>query len=170
MGSEATAAADNQAAIRRDPMAMLPFCGYNMADYWRHWLEMGRAQPNPPKIFRVNWFRKDADGKFIWPGFGENLRVIKWIVDRVNGQAEGVDHPLGITPRYEDINWTGLDFAQTAFDELMTFTKEAGMAEVREQAEYFSRFGGRLPSEFTVQREQLATRIMSGPEIWRTAS
>ncbi len=167
MGSEATAAADDQAAIRRDPMAMLPFCGYNMADYWSHWLELGQSLKAPPKVFRVNWFRKDAAGKFIWPGFGDNMRVIKWIVDRVHGQVEAVDHPLGQTPHYNDLTWTGLDFSEAAFNELMSLKKAAGLVEVEEQAEYFSRFGGRLPAELANERKRQAERFMASPDVWR---
>ncbi|MCZ6605815.1 MAG: phosphoenolpyruvate carboxykinase (GTP) [Alphaproteobacteria bacterium] len=170
MGSEATAAADNQAAIRRDPMAMLPFCGYNMADYWSHWLQLGHSLDNPPKIFRVNWFRKDENGKFIWPGFSENMRVIKWIVDRVHGTAEAVTHPLGRTPRYDDMTWSGLDFSPETFDKLMSLSKDAGLSEVAEQAEYFDMFGDRLPPELAAQREGLASRLAAGPDIWRPGS
>src|SRR5262245_11385382 len=115
LGSEATAAADNQADIRRDPMAMLPFCGYNMADYWAHWLKVGKSIANPPRIFRVNWFRKGADGKFVWPGFGENMRVLKWIVDRVHGRASAAESPFGHMPRHQDINWTGAKFDKSSF-------------------------------------------------------
>ena len=89
---------------------MLPFCGYNMADYWRHWLDLGSKLANPPPIFRVNWFRKDENGGFVWPGFGENLRVMQWIVDRVNGKADAVESPFGFMPRHQDLNWKGLDF------------------------------------------------------------
>ncbi|MBP0573074.1 phosphoenolpyruvate carboxykinase (GTP), partial [Mycobacterium tuberculosis] len=116
MGSEATAAAVGQAAMRRDPFAMLPFCGYNMADYWSHWLKIGRNLSHAPIIFRVNWFRKDANGKFIWPGFGENTRALEWIIDRVKGHADAIESPYGWTPRYQDLNWTGLDFPKEKYD------------------------------------------------------
>ena len=170
MGSEATAAAVNQAAIRRDPMAMLPFCGYNMADYWSHWLAIGRKVKNPPAIFRVNWFRKNANGKFIWPGFGENMRVLKWIVDRVRGRAEAVASPFGAMPRYQDINWKGLDYDAKTFTELMSIDRTAGMAEVEDQKELFGRFNGRLPDAMERQRTLTAQRLEKAPEVWLTES
>lgn len=166
MGSEATAAAVGQEAIRRDPMAMLPFCGYNMADYWRHWLEMEKQLANPPLIFRVNWFRKDENGKFIWPGFGENMRVLKWIVDRVHGRAHAVESPFGMMPRRRDLNWEGLDFDAEKFYRLMEVERAAGMREAEEQKELFERFGLHLPKELELQRELFIERLERAPEVW----
>ena len=168
MGSEATAAAVNQAAIRRDPMAMLPFCGYNMADYWSHWLKLGQSLKNPPKIFRVNWFRKDKDGGFAWPGFGQNMRVLNWIVDRVNGKEEAAESPFGYMPTYQDINWQGLDdFAADTFNEIMDIDREAGKREVEELKGYFEIFEDRLPDEMEVQRQAFSERLDAAPEVWR---
>ena len=169
MGSEATAAAVGQAAMRRDPMAMLPFCGYNMADYFTHWLNIGRKLSNPPAIFRVNWFRKDENGKFMWPGFGENMRVLKWIVDRVHGCGYGVESPLGFMPRHEDLEWRGLDFPQRKFYELMGVDREAGQAEARAHEEHFDKFFDRLPKEFVFERELLKSRLWRSPDKWALA-
>ena len=166
MGSEATAAAIGQAAIRRDPMAMLPFCGYNMGDYWSHWLAMEDKVKDVPLIFRVNWFRKDDEGKFIWPGFGENMRVLKWIVDRVHDRAHGVESPFGYMPRHQDITWAGLDFERGTFLKLMEIDREAGKAEAREQADHFKQFGDHLPKEMELQRELLVERLGRAPDIW----
>jgi phosphoenolpyruvate carboxykinase (GTP) len=169
MGSEATAAAIGQAAMRRDPMAMLPFCGYNMADYWTHWLSTGRHVPNPPRIFRVNWFRKDENGKFLWPGFGQNMRVLKWIVDRVRGGGFAVESPIGWMPTYDAIHWDGLDFPATTFHDLMSVGRDAGAAEVRSHEELFDRFFDRLPKEFIFERELLRSRLWRSPEHWELA-
>jgi phosphoenolpyruvate carboxykinase (GTP) len=169
MGSEATAAAVGQAAIRRDPMAMLPFCGYHMADYWAHWLKLGARLPNPPRIFRVNWFRKDADGKFIWPGFGENMRVLQWIVDRVRGRASAVESPLGHMPTYQALNWRGLAFDKPSFHSIMDVDRSEALREAEEQAVYFEMFGARLPRELAAQREAFAARASAAPRTWRVA-
>ncbi|MDC0989503.1 phosphoenolpyruvate carboxykinase (GTP) [Rhodospirillales bacterium] len=168
MGSEATAAAVNQAAIRRDPMAMLPFCGYNMGDYWAHWLKLGQSLKNPPKIFRVNWFRKDSKGGFVWPGFGENMRILNWVVDRVNGKEEAAESPFGHMPKYQDINWTGLEeFGKESFAEVMNINRQAGKREVQEIKSYFETFEDRLPTEMEEQRMAFDARLDNSPELWR---
>jgi phosphoenolpyruvate carboxykinase (GTP) len=169
MGSEATAAAVGQEAVRRDPMAMLPFCGYNMADYFTHWLNVGRRVPNPPRIFRVNWFRRDENNKFIWPGFGENMRVLQWIVNRVHGRGYAIESPVGWMPRYEDLCWQGLDFPKAKFCELMSIDKKAGGVEVHSQEELFDRFFDRLPKEFVYERELYKSRVWRSPESWELA-
>jgi len=169
MGSEATAAAIGQAAMRRDPMAMLPFCGYNMADYFSHWLNVGRQVPNPPRIFRVNWFRRGEDGKFLWPGFGENMRVLKWIVDRVHGRGFGIESPMGWMPRHEDIEWNGLDYPSDIFYDLMSVGRKAGTSEARAHEEQFDMFFDRLPKEFIFERELLRSRLWRSPEKWELA-
>ncbi len=169
MGSEATAAAVGQAAMRRDPMAMLPFCGYNMADYWSHWLDFGRHIPNPPRIFRVNWFRRDENGKFIWPGFGENMRVLKWVVERVRGRAYAVESPLGWMPRYEDLHWAGIDFPPERYQEIMAVNRDAGRAEAADHEILFDRFYDRLPKELLYERELLRSRLWRSPATWELA-
>ncbi len=166
MGSEATAAAVGQAAMRRDPMAMLPFCGYNMADYFAHWLNVGRHLANPPRIFRVNWFRRDEGGKFIWPGFGQNMRVLKWVVDRIHGRTAPVESPLGWMPRYEDIEWSGLNFPREAYYDLMAVDRDEGTEEARAHEVLFDRFFDRLPKEFIFERELLRSRLWRSPEHW----
>ncbi len=169
MGSEATAAAVSQAAMRRDPFAMLPFCGYNMADYFNHWLNVGRRVPNPPRIFRVNWFRKGPDGKFMWPGYGENMRVLAWIVDRVHGRGFAIESPLGWMPRHEDLNWNGLSFPKEKFLDLMAVTRESGTNEAHAHEELFDRFFDRLPKEFIYERELLRSRLWRSPDRWELA-
>ena len=166
MGSEATAAAVGQAAIRRDPFAMLPFCGYNMADYFNHWLNMGRKVACPPPIFRVNWFRRDDANKFMWPGYGQNMRVLKWIVDRVRGRASAVESPLGLVPSYDDLEWQGLTYARDRFQELMRVDQESGMNDARSQEEMFDRFLDRLPKEMLFERELLKSRLWRAPAVW----
>jgi phosphoenolpyruvate carboxykinase (GTP) len=160
MGSEATAAADNQAAIRRDPFAMLPFCGYNMADYWNHWLSIENRVKQVPRIYRVNWFRKDADGKFAWPGFGQNMRVLKWIVERVrNRAAKPVEGPFGYMPHYQDLNWNGLSFSSDRFAKIMAIDPAEARNEALDQQDLFDLFGKRLPAELEEERQSLLRRI-----------
>ena len=169
MGSEATAAAVGQAGIRRDPFAMLPFCGYNMADYFNHWLDMGRAVNNPPPIFRVNWFRRDENNKFMWPGYGQNMRVLKWIVDRVAGKAKAVESPIGLVPQYEDLEWEGLEYSREKFQDLMRIDREAGVADARSQEELFDKFFDRVPKEMLFERELLKSRLWRSPAVWELA-
>ena len=160
MGSEMTAAAAGTIGkVRRDPMAMLPFCGYNMGDYFRHWISMQRKLTETPRIFHVNWFRKDADGKFIWPGFSENMRVLKWIVDRVRAGGRAKETPIGWVPRYQDIDWTGMDFTQEKFDALQAFDRSAWRAEVLGHEELFLDLHAHLPKEMIYERELLICRM-----------
>ena len=167
MGSEATAASIGQAAMRRDPMAMLPFCGYNMAEYWKHWLRIGRQNvATPPRIFRVNWFRKDEHGRFVWPGFGENMRVLKWVIDRCDGRVSAIESPLGWLPGWEDIHWAGLDFAPEAFFSIMNIHKEVARQETVEQEELLTRFGDHLPREMELERELQLARLYHSPPVW----
>jgi phosphoenolpyruvate carboxykinase (GTP) len=135
MGSEATAAAIGVTGIRRDPFAMLPFCGYNMASYWGHWINMGKKSGlKLPMIFRTNWFRKGPDGKFVWPGYGQNMRVLKWIVERVNGQVGAVESSFGLMPRYEDLDLEGLDFSKAQFETITSISRaEAAQRDRRDQ-------------------------------------
>jgi phosphoenolpyruvate carboxykinase (GTP) len=167
MGSEATAAAESQAAMRRDPMAMLPFCGYNMADYRNHWLNIGRQLSEPPRVFRVNWFRRDEKGKFIWPGFGENMRVLKWILDRVHGRGYGVESPMGFMPRLQDIHWEGLDYDPETFYKLMAVDREKVKLEASSHEEFFEKFYDRLPKEFIHHRELFKSRLWRSPIVWK---
>ena len=160
MGSETTAAATGSVGqVRRDPMAMLPFCGYHMGDYFRHWLKMQRSLTETPRVFHVNWFRKGADGKFLWPGFSENMRVLKWVVDRAHGRALGRETPIGWMPRYEDIDWKGLDFSKQQFDELQAFDKAAWKPEVMGHEELFITLHAHLPPEMIYERELLICRL-----------
>jgi phosphoenolpyruvate carboxykinase (GTP) len=160
MGSETTAAMANATGkVRRDPMAMLPFCGYHMGDYFRHWIKMRRQFSETPRIFHVNWFRRDADGKFIWPGFSENMRVLKWIVDRAHGRAVAKESPIGWVPHYEDIEWNGLSFPKAKFDELQAFDHKTWREEVIGQEELFIELHDHLPAEIIYERELLICRI-----------
>ena len=160
VSSEMTAAAvGGVGQLRRDPFAMLPFCGYNMADYWNHWIEMGENFSNLPKIFQVNWFRKDADGKFIWPGFGENSRVLAWIVDRLEGRVDGIDSPLGVLPKPEDLNLAGLELPSDKLAELFRVDKESWLEECELTDEYFDMFGDRVPVELEDELSGLKNRL-----------
>jgi phosphoenolpyruvate carboxykinase (GTP) len=160
MGSEMTAAAAGTIGkVRRDPMAMLPFCGYNMGDYFRHWINMQRNLSETPRIFHVNWFRKDKDGKFMWPGFSENMRVLKWIVDRVRAGGRAKETPIGWMPRYQDMEWEGLDFSREKFEELQTFDRAAWRAEVLGHEELFLDVHAHLPKELMFERELLICRM-----------
>lgn len=169
MGSEKTAAAEGAGGIRRDPFAMLPFCGYNMADYWSHWLEMKRLAPYAPKIFRVNWFRKDENGHFMWPGYGDNLRVLKWIIDRVHNRVGAQEGPVGLMPYYKDLDLTGLDYTEEKFKELMAIDKAEGLKDTEDQAKYFRPFveQQRLPKEFVSELSLLSLRFERSDEEWK---
>ncbi|MCL4869852.1 MAG: phosphoenolpyruvate carboxykinase (GTP) [Anaerolineae bacterium] len=167
MGSEMTAAAAGKIGeVRRDPFAMLPFCGYHMADYFNHWLQFGRNIPNPPRIFNVNWFRKDKNGKFLWPGFGENMRILKWIVERANGHAASIECPLGWVPRYQDLDWRGIDFSETQFEQLMTIDRDIWTQEIASHEALFVRLYDRLPKEMSYIRELLLSGLWRSPEQW----
>ena len=166
MGSEATAAAEGQPPMRRDPMAMLPFCGYNMADYWIHWLDLGRIISDFPRIFRVNWFRRDEKGNFIWPGFGENMRVLKWIVDRIHGRGNGVESPIGFMPRHQDIHWKGLNYDPEMFYRIMSVDRDQIRRDINAHEELFDNFYDRLPKEFIYHKELMKSRLWRSPKVW----
>jgi phosphoenolpyruvate carboxykinase (GTP) len=160
MASETTAAATGAVGVtRRDPMAMLPFCGYNMADYFGHWLEMGKKIPKPPKIFHVNWFRRGADGKLLWPGYGENVRVLKWILERVEGRGAAEETPIGYVPARNALTLDGLQISPEAMEELLRVNPDDWLPEMEDTKEFFSKFGSRLPSELRQEHEKLGRRF-----------
>ncbi len=164
MGSETTAAATGQAGVvRRDPFAMLPFMGYNMSDYFAHWLSLGdklaASGATLPKIYTTNWFRKGDDGKFVWPGYGENMRVLKWMIDRIEGKAEGVEHLIGVSPTYEELNWTGLNFTAEQFKTVTSIDKAAWTAELKLHEELFTQLAYHLPQALLDTKAQLEQRL-----------
>ncbi len=164
MGSETTAAAGGaQGVVRRDPIAMLPFTGYNMADYFQHWLNVGKrleaGGARLPKIFCVNWFRKGTDGKFVWPGYGENMRVLKWMLDRVEGQGRGSENVFGLTPTYGDINWDGMSFSSEQFDQVTGTDKAAWTTELGLHAELFAQLAHHLPAELPATKAKIEERL-----------
>ncbi|MBK8432483.1 MAG: phosphoenolpyruvate carboxykinase (GTP) [Chloroflexi bacterium] len=167
MGSEPTAAAaDASTQVRRDPMAMLPFVGYHMASYFNHWLQFGRELPHPPRIFCVNWFRQDETGKWLWPGFGENMRVLKWIVERTHGHAVAIESPIGWMPRYKDFDWRGSDFTHEQFQAVMSVDVEKWKEEVLSHEELFVKLYDRLPKELIGVRELLLSSLWRSPTYW----
>ncbi|MCX5749763.1 MAG: phosphoenolpyruvate carboxykinase (GTP) [Candidatus Saganbacteria bacterium] len=160
MASERTAAQyGKQGEVRRDPMAMLPFCGYNMGKYFGHWLKMGRNMANPPKIFHVNWFKQDESGKFMWPGYGENLRVLEWIIDRCRQKVKAVESPIGYIPDSKDIDLTGLDVSMVAMQKLLHIDREGWRKELEDQKEFFKMFGKDLPKEIVQEHNLLKKRL-----------
>jgi phosphoenolpyruvate carboxykinase (GTP) len=166
MGSETTAAAAGaQGVVRRDPFAMLPFMGYHMGDYFGHWLKMGErlaagpAAAKLPKIYCVNWFRKGADGKFVWPGYGDNMRVLKWMLERVDGSAGGVENIFGVSPRFDDLTWTGLDFTKAQYDSVISIDKAAWQTELGLHGELFQQLSARLPSQLLAIKRDLEAKL-----------
>jgi phosphoenolpyruvate carboxykinase (GTP) len=160
MASETTAAATGDVGVtRRDPMAMLPFCGYNMADYFQHWLNMGKKIPHPPKIFHVNWFRKGADGKFLWPGYGENVRILKWILERVEGRGDARETPIGFVPTKNGLTLDGLKISPEALEELFRVDGQDWEADLADSKEFFAKFGTRLPAELRKEHEAVTSRF-----------
>ena len=161
MGSEVTAAAIGlKAGVRRDPMAMLPFIGYNAGEYLHHWLDMRSQIKNVPRLFHVNWFRRDDEGNFLWPGFGENMRVLEWIIDRCHGRIPGHETQIGWTPHYQDFNTEGLaDFNQEDFSKAMAFEPDEWKTELVSQSELYLKLYDQLPKELIFQKELLAARL-----------
>ena len=164
MGSETTAAATGaQGVVRRDPFAMLPFTGYNMSDYFQHWLNLGdklsKTGAKLPKIFTTNWFQKGADGKFVWPGYGENMRVLKWMIDRIENNVSGQEHLFGLSPSYQEMNWSGLAFTEQQFKEVTHIDKKAWGAEIELHKELFNQLSYHLPAELKKAQAELEQRL-----------
>ncbi len=158
--SETTAAATGAVGVvRRDPMAMLPFCGYNMGDYWKHWIKMGAGSDKMPKIFHVNWFRLDSAGNFLWPGYGENVRVLEWILKRCHGEADAVETPIGHVPKPGDLDRRGLDVSEATMKELLAVDAAEWRNELASMREFFGKFGDKLPKEMTTQVDSLEKRL-----------
>ena len=154
------AAAGAVGVVRRDPMAMLPFCGYNMGDYFRHWLDMGvKLGDKAPKIFNVNWFRTDDEGNFIWPGFGDNMRVLNWIIDRCEGKADATETPIGYVPKPEDIDLTDLDMDRDTLASILKVDKDVWLKEAAEIEEHYKKFGDKLPAELKEQLDNLKAAL-----------
>jgi phosphoenolpyruvate carboxykinase (GTP) len=160
LASETTAAATGRVGVvRRDPMAMLPFCGYNMGDYWGHWLAMGKRAANPPKIFRVNWFQRNERGRFLWPGFGENLRVLRWIVERCKDGGRANETPIGYVPKASSLGGDGLKVAKADLDQLVTVDRAAWESNLKSQSDFFDTFGDHLPAGLKEEHRSLANRL-----------
>ena len=160
IGSEKTAAAEGtQGELRRDPMAMLPFIGYHMGDYLRHYIKFGKSLKEPPRVFNVNWFRQDEDGKFMWPGFRDNMRVLRWIVERTRGESSATETPLGWMPKYDSIDWRGMDYSKKDWDALMNFDHERTKMQTMQHTELFLHLFDRLPKEMIFERELLVCRL-----------
>jgi phosphoenolpyruvate carboxykinase (GTP) len=160
MASETTAAATGKKGVlRRDPMAMWPFCGYNMGDYFGHWLAMGKRLAHPPAIFQVNWFRTGADGRFLWPGFGENVRALKWILERVQGCGEAQETPIGYVPKPQSLDLSGLDLSPAILAELLRVDVDDWRREAAAQGLFLDTFGGRLPVEIRQEYQALLKRL-----------
>jgi phosphoenolpyruvate carboxykinase (GTP) len=157
--------------VRRDPFAMLPFAGDHMGSYINHWLAIGHKDPNPPRTFSVNWFRRNRDGSFAWPGFGENMRVLQWIVARANGHAIGIESPLGWMPRYQDIDWTGLEsFTEAQFLDCMSVDRSDWHAELLECEDLFMKLHERLPGEMRSIRDLVPSGLWRSPDHWEVSS
>jgi phosphoenolpyruvate carboxykinase (GTP) len=164
LGSETTAAIAGQVGVvRRDPFAMIAFAGYNMSDYFAHWLNLGKKLANSgaklPKIFTVNWFRKDADGKFVWPGFGDNMRVLAWMLERVEGKGQGTEHAFGTTPRYGDLNWNGTDFSEAKYESVTRMNRDEWTAELKLHADLFEQLKHNLPAELPATKAKIEARF-----------